>query len=220
MQFAPQHPVPVFPLPGVVLFPHTMIPLHVFELRYRTLVREALSGERLITMALLKPGWERDYHGSPEFFPLGCLARFEEVEWLPNDCYDLRLLGLTRVRIDRVVHEYPYRAARVNLVLQEPYSEDDPLVRIEKRALIETCGRWAAAGGSRGEGPAGGEFGEQLPYEALVNAVCMCIEATPREKFELLQMDSVIARGQRIRGAIERRLRKPEPGEQQEGERN
>ena len=73
METAPTQPVPVFPLPTVVLFPHAVVPLHIFELRYRTMVRDALSGERVIALALLKPGWEREYHASPEFHALGCL---------------------------------------------------------------------------------------------------------------------------------------------------
>ncbi|HEY6866194.1 MAG TPA: LON peptidase substrate-binding domain-containing protein, partial [Candidatus Eisenbacteria bacterium] len=120
MQFSPKSPVPVFPLPNLVLFPHAVVPLHVFELRYRTMVRDALSGERVIAMGLLKPGWERDYQGSPEYYPLACLARFEEVEWLPNDCYSLVVRGLARATLGRIVREYPYRAARVELLPQEP----------------------------------------------------------------------------------------------------
>jgi Lon protease-like protein len=212
----PQKPVPVFPLPGVVHFPHTVIPIHIFELRYRTMVREALSGERLIAMAMLKPGWERDYHGSPEFFELGCLARFEEVEWLPNDCYDLKLRGLARVRFERVVREYPYRAAAVKLMPQEPYTEDDPLVQIEKRALLEACARWAADEDREGEVRPSPAFGETLSYEALVNAVCMGLKAGAREKLDLLAADSVIRRGSRARELVEQRLRKP-PGAGQKG---
>jgi peroxiredoxin Q/BCP len=69
MDQAPRRPVPVFPLPGVVLFPGAEMRLHVFELRYRTMVRDALSGERLIALATLSPGWERDYEASPAFHP-------------------------------------------------------------------------------------------------------------------------------------------------------
>ena len=96
--------LPLFPL-NTVLFPGMALPLHVFECRYRTMVREALPGERLIALALLQPGWERDYQGSPAFYPLGCLARFEEVEWLVNDSYNLKLLGLARVRDERRARE-------------------------------------------------------------------------------------------------------------------
>jgi Lon protease-like protein len=218
----PKQPVPVFPLPDVVLFPRTVIPLHVFELRYRTMVREALSGERLIAMALLQPGWERDYEGSPAFHALGCLGRFEEVEWLPNDCYDLRLLGLARVRFGQTVREFPYRATRVTLLPQEPFSEDDPLIQIEKRALIETCARWASAEAEPDELRPDPTFGEGLGYEALVNAACMGVPATPADRLGLLAMDSVVRRGHRVRELIERRLRRrpatPRPPEG--GERN
>ncbi|MBI5709535.1 MAG: LON peptidase substrate-binding domain-containing protein, partial [Candidatus Eisenbacteria bacterium] len=182
---APKRPVPVFPLPGVVLFPHAVLPVHVFELRYRTMVRDALSGERQIVMTLLRPGWERDDPGSPDFHPIGCLARFEDVEWLPDDCYDLKLLGLARVQVGPVVREYPYCAARVELLPQEPYSEDDPLVQSERHLMLELFR------GLGGESAAGGA----LPYEALVNAVCMALPADPLEKLQLLGLDSVLERG-------------------------
>ena len=152
--------MPVFPLPNLIVFPDAMMPLHIFELRYRTMVRDALSGERVIAMGLLKPGWERDYHGSPEFYPLGCLARFEEVEWLPNDCYSLVVRGLSRIMVSRVVREYPYRSARVEVLPQEPCSEDDPLILSEKYALLELYRRLlpdapgAAAGAVPGAGAA------------------------------------------------------------------
>ena len=219
MESTPKHPVPVLPLPGVVLFPHAMIPLHIFELRYRTLVREALSGERLIAMALLKPGWERDYHGSPEFYGLGCLARFEEVQWLPNDCYELKIVGLSRARIQRVTREYPYRTARLQLLPQEPYSEDDPLIQLEKRALVETFRRWRGAAASQGEGEPP-SLAEDLAYEPLVNAMCMFVEAGPLEKLELLELDSVIERGRRVRELTERRLSRPERRGPTDGEQN
>ena len=49
---------PIFPLPNVVLFPNALLPLHIFEPRYRQMTADALEGERLIAMALLRPGWE------------------------------------------------------------------------------------------------------------------------------------------------------------------
>src|SRR5262245_33529445 len=109
MDWAPKRPVPVFPLPGVVLFPDGTLSLRVVELRYRTMVRDALSSERLIAIATLVPGGEADLGGGP-FHELGCVARFDEVEWLPNDHYDLRVKGAIRVRFGRAVREFPYRA--------------------------------------------------------------------------------------------------------------
>ena len=47
----------LFPLPNLVLFPHVMQPLHIFEPRYRQMTADALAGDRLIAVVLLKPGW-------------------------------------------------------------------------------------------------------------------------------------------------------------------
>ena len=120
MEPAASSAVPVFPLPEIVLFPGVTLPLHVFELRYRTMIRDALSRGRTLALAALAPGYEADYHGSPPFHPLGCLARIDEIEWLPNDRYDLKVTGLTRVRFGRVEREFPYRSVRVDVLPQHP----------------------------------------------------------------------------------------------------
>ncbi len=203
MEIAPTRPVPVFPLPNVVLFPRAVVPLHVFELRYRTMVRDALSGERVIALALLKPGWERDYQASPEFHPLGCLARFEEVEWLPDDCYDLTLFGLSRVLLGTAAREFPYRAVRVEPLPEAPYTEDDPLVVSEAHLLRELYRR---LGGSRGSPASGGATGGTT-FAELVSAVCMAAPLEPQEKLELLALDSLVERGHRVRELVARRLR-------------
>ena len=218
MSFEPKHPVPVFPLPGVVLFPRVLLPLHVFELRYRVLVREALSGERLIALALLLPGWERDYQGSPEFHPLGCLARIDEVAWLPDDCYHIRLLGLSRVWLGRPVREFPFRAVRPQLSPQEPFSEDDALIQLERRALIETATRLVHLAEAAGEQPA--PIDEALGFEPLVNTLCMGLATDPGEKLALLTMDSVLERARRAREIMEGQLLHAGRGRAAGGERN
>ena len=60
--------VRLFPLPNLVLFPHVMQPLHIFEPRYRDLLEDALAGDRLIAMAVLTPGWEKNYEGRPPLY--------------------------------------------------------------------------------------------------------------------------------------------------------
>ena len=64
--------VPIFPLPNVVLFPSALLPLHIFEPRYRAMVVDALEGERLIGMVMLQPGWEADYDRAPRVYRVGC----------------------------------------------------------------------------------------------------------------------------------------------------
>lgn len=219
MQLAPKKPVPVFPLPDLVLFPRLVVPLHIFELRYRTMVREALSGERVIALALLKSGYERDYHGSPEFHTLACLARFQEVEWLPNDCYDLKLEGVARVRLGAVVREYPYRAARAQVLTEEPYTEGDPLVEIEKGALAGVVRQWLAsvAETARPEPPGPPE---RLGYDFLVNFACMAADVPAEEKLDLLACDSILERGHRVCELLQRRLNRPKPRLEPGGEFN
>jgi len=224
LPFVPQHPVPVFPLPGVVLFPSARLPLHIFELRYRTMVRDALSGERVIALALPRPGWERDDRGATEHHDLGCLARIDAVTWLPDDCYDLVLLGLARVRLGRVMRQFPYRAVRTEILPQAPLSEDDPLVQLERQALIEAGARLADL--ARAASPAAlppespavpAPPAEELTFEPLVNALCMGLPVDPAEKLALLEMDSLLERASRARELMEERLRwAGRPG----GERN
>jgi Lon protease-like protein len=91
----------LFPLPNLVLFPHVMQPLHVFEPRYRAMLEEALSDDRLITMGVLAPGWERDYEGRPPVWPVACLGRVVVSERLSGGAYNVLLMALRRVRLVR-----------------------------------------------------------------------------------------------------------------------
>jgi Lon protease-like protein len=78
----------LFPLPNLVLFPHVMQPLRIFEPRYRELLRDALEDDGLIATALLKPGWEANYAGQPPVEPVVCLGRVLTHRWLPEgDCH-------------------------------------------------------------------------------------------------------------------------------------
>jgi Lon protease-like protein len=218
LQFAPKNPVPIFPLQDAVLFPRATLPVHVAELRYRTMVRDVLSGERMIALGMVKPGGEPDEYGCPDCFETVSLARVEEVEWLPNDCYDLTLRGLSRARISRVIREFPYRSARLELVPQEPYTEDDPLVQMEKQSLIETLRRWRAA--VPGLAAARDPDGESLPFDQLVNDLCMRLDLPPLEKLQLLELDSIVERGHRVRDLAEQLLRRRSGPAAREGDRN
>ena len=62
----------VFPLPSAVLFPHTVLPLHIFEPRYRSLVKSALTGDKVMAMAQLEPGYEGSLAGRPRMRPMVC----------------------------------------------------------------------------------------------------------------------------------------------------
>jgi len=91
--------VRLFPLPNLVLFPHVMQPLHIFEPRYRTMFEEALRTDGLIAMATLAPGWEADYEGRPPLYPTACLSRIATHRRLDDGTYNVLILGLRRVRL-------------------------------------------------------------------------------------------------------------------------
>ena len=89
--------VPVFPLPTVVFFPGTILPLHIFEQRYKKMVQDAQSGTGVIAMALMKQGWEPEYYGSPDVFRIGCAGCIAEVVNLPDGRFNIKLAGVSRV---------------------------------------------------------------------------------------------------------------------------
>ena len=91
----------LFPLPNLVMFPHVLQPLHVFEPRYREMVEEALADDRLIAMALLAPGWEADYEGRPRLHAVACLGRIASHQRLDDGRFNLLLAGLRRARLLR-----------------------------------------------------------------------------------------------------------------------
>lgn len=107
----------LFPLPNLVLFPQVVQPLHIFEPRYREMTRDALAGDGLIAMALLRQGWEEEYSGRPAIHPIACLGRIVADKRLDDGRYVLLLRGISRVRIiEELSSPRQYREARVELV--------------------------------------------------------------------------------------------------------
>ncbi|MGA2060127.1 MAG: LON peptidase substrate-binding domain-containing protein [Thermoguttaceae bacterium] len=108
--------VRLFPLPNLVLFPHVMQPLHIFEARYRDMLEDAIAGDRLVAMALLAPGWERDYEGRPPLYPVACLGRITTYFRLADGTYNVLLLGLRRIKLlYEMESNRRFREARVEI---------------------------------------------------------------------------------------------------------
>lgn len=106
--------VPIFPLPEVVLFPQQVLPLHIFEPRYRVMVSDALASKRVIAIGLLKPGYEPSYFTShAPIHPLVGLGRIIEWEELDNGKCNILLRGKARASIVEEIPGSPYRRARI-----------------------------------------------------------------------------------------------------------
>ena len=117
--------VPLFPLPSVVLFPRAVLPLHIFEERYKFMTADALRGDRQLAMALLKPGWERDYYQKPAIEPVVCIGTILTHEKLPDGKYNFLLQGHTRARVVREVGGKPYRLATLEPIEETEVMEID-----------------------------------------------------------------------------------------------
>jgi Lon protease-like protein len=106
--------IPVFPLPNVVLFPEVMLPLHIFEPRYRQMVSDtADKSPPLIGMALLRGNWQEQYQGNPEIFPVGCAGEMVRVVPLPDGRFNILLKGIREYQIKEERFAKSYREAVV-----------------------------------------------------------------------------------------------------------
>jgi Lon protease-like protein len=119
--------VPIFPLPDVTLFPRTLLPLHIFEARYRAMITDALARDRRICMVRLRPGFEADYAGKPEVYQVGGLGEIVSCERLATGRYDLVLRGLSRVRLGQ---ERPTDTL-YRVVVVEPIDDVAPLTDVK-----------------------------------------------------------------------------------------
>jgi Lon protease-like protein len=185
--------VPLFPLPNVVLFPHMSLPLHVFEPRYRKMLADALASDRVIGMALLRPGWEGDYEGRPPLFDLGCAGRIVASETLPDGRSNIVLKGMTRFRI---VEEHPGEPYRLASVAPLPEAVgDESILKDVRRKVLAAIGRAA-------DGPTTLVVAD-LPDEVFVNGLCQSLSLDPIERQSLLGCDTISERYLRLASIVE-----------------
>jgi Lon protease-like protein len=179
---------PVFPLPNVVFFPDTFLPLHVFEPRYRGMVEDALAGERLIAIVLARE--VRPPGEPPAMHPIGSLGRVEIVETLEDGRFMILLRGLARVVFGRL-EERPARYWRAEVEILPEMIPDlqDPLVAREKADFLLTARRY-------GELVLGGRYAADLlndtiPYPTLVNRSAGLLRVSVDQRQRLLSLDDV-----------------------------
>ncbi|HEV8396104.1 MAG TPA: LON peptidase substrate-binding domain-containing protein [Vicinamibacterales bacterium] len=93
--------LPIFPLPDVTFFPHTLLPLHVFEARYRAMIIDALERDRRLCVVKLRPGYEETYAGKPAVHVVAGAGEIVSWERLATGRYNILLKGDGRVRLER-----------------------------------------------------------------------------------------------------------------------
>lgn len=126
--------VPVFPLPGVVLFPRQVLPLHIFEPRYREMTADALEGDSWLSIALLKPGFEQSYFTrQAPIHRLICVGRIVSSERLADGKYNILVHGMSRARILCELTDRAYRRARIEWVPSVGYPGEEQACELRKK---------------------------------------------------------------------------------------
>jgi Lon protease-like protein len=189
--------LPLFPLPNVVLFPGALLPLHIFEPRYRAMVADALASDRRIGMVLLRPGFERDYDGRPPIHAVGCSGVIIHDARLVDGRYNIVLRGLERFRVISEDHERAYRRATTT-VIDEPPQDDVTIdaVRSLRFRLADRLGVPLDAAGQ--EDSAEAEQLAALPDADFVHTIAHLLDLEPIEKQALLECDTLRRRAEAL----------------------
>jgi hypothetical protein len=187
--------IPLFPLPNVVLFPGVFLPLHIFEERYRAMTRDALAGDRIIGMTLLRPGFDGDYEGRPPIYPIGCAGVISHSDRLPDGRFNIVLHGLAKFRIAEEMSDGAYRRARIDAL---PELTDDAGRRDIKslRGRIESL-LLTALKATEVQIPG------SLSDEDLIHALCQYLQFEPAERQALLECDGTVARARALTEFLE-----------------
>jgi uncharacterized protein len=190
--------IPLFPLPNVVLFPGVFLPLHIFEPRYREMTEDALSGDRMIGMTLLKPGYEAEYEGRPPIYAVGCIGLITHAERLRDGRFNLVLQGVERFRVRDEDWSRSYRLAAIERLGGDIASPGESATlrgcrdRIE-HLLVPLIER------------AGHEFNipSAMTDGDVIHALAQYLDLAPLEKQALLECDSIVARGAALADLLE-----------------
>jgi hypothetical protein len=182
--------LPIFPLPNVVLFPNVFLPLHIFEPRYRQMAADALAGDRLIGMVLLRPGQDADYEGRPPVYGTGCTGLITHAERLEDGRFELVLRGLDKFTMlgeeDPVIGQL-YRRALITPI-------DETVPAADRPALKEARGQLESLLVPLFDGTLEGRLPSNMPDDDLINALAQYLDFDPLEKLALLERLGPLAR--------------------------
>jgi Lon protease-like protein len=188
--------IPLFPLPNVVLFPGVTRPLLIFEPRYREMVADALKGNRIIGMVLLRPGFEKDYEGRPPIHDIGCAGTIEEYEQLPDGRYVILLKGLTTFRVVSENQSKAYRLGRVDAVPEILKDEERGALSATREKIAELLFTVLPLGVDPPD-PA-------LDDAEFVNVTAQNLRMPEADRQQLLERSSVLERARALLARLER----------------
>ena len=190
--------VPIFPLAGALLFPRAQLPLHIFEPRYRAMVRDALASDGLIAMIQPKPGagdpgggGEAGASEAPALFEVGCIGRIASSDELADGRFNIVLEGLGRFRVAREAEvDTPYRQVDADRDGFDEEAEPEPLGIAQRAELERESRRYADALGYQVDW----EAVSRLDDEMLVNGIAQIAPLDVGSKQALLEAADIAER--------------------------
>jgi Lon protease-like protein len=184
--------VPLFPLPSVVLFPKTPMPLYIFEERYRIMIREVIAGDGQLVIALLRAGSEAHYASATAVHEVACLGKIETYEELEDGKFNIVVVGVHRVRIIREVQHSPYQLVEVERIEDAAYDERSEGIVMRHNHLGGLFAKFTEL--ATGVKQHALELMPQLDFESLVNMVAMTLNLTIEQKQALLEINEASRR--------------------------
>lgn len=200
--------VPIFPLPNVVFFPRVVLPLHVFEPRYLQMTEDALAGEKLLAVALLRPGFEKDYYGNPPVHDTATIGRIEHHESLGEGRYNIALTGLERVRLVEGPRdddaEKPYRTSWTVADPEQVPPESSAIVSERQLRLQSLWSRLIVEIGV--EEDEDSPIESDLSFEGLVNRIATSVALSAEEKQSLLELSNLVERAKALETTLQEQI--------------
>lgn len=191
--------LPIFPLPGTVLMPGAAMPLHVFEPRYRALVRSCLAGHRLLAIPQLRREQDASDPGQPAIFPYAAAGEIAAHQELPDGRFHLVVRPVARVRIGTdALAEGGFRVARAEVLADVPGRWAE-VARVGARAratFLPVLASTGASGRALAQAIAG--LDDTIAAEALAPLVLR--DAAERQAY--LAEDDPVARAQLVEAAV------------------
>ncbi len=193
--------LPLFPLEDVVLFPHSMIPLYVFEARYRKMVKDVLAGNRLLAISLQLEREDPAAEGMPRVASVASVGELVLAQELPDGRFNLVVRGRARIGIDEELpSEEPYRLIAAHEIPDDPpaqspeLSEADAALRALVTGLAESI-------------PDGGELlkhvaAAQDSPAALANVMAASLVADVRSRQRLLETTDIFQRLEQLASEV------------------
>ena len=183
--------LPLFPLPGTVFFPNTLIQLHVFEPRYRALTRHCIDRTWPMAVVQIKPGHEASHLGQPPIAQLASIGHVVMHEQTDDGRYNIVLRGMSRVELieEHADPELPYRTARAKLV-SDYVHPDRPLLQRKVATVLAALTSLAGRDRKIAEMVSGPLLDNRSPA-VLADALAAMIFTEPERRQELLACNRV-----------------------------